>query len=73
MVDGVVTKVDRVGRQDHHQARAHQKFDMEEGHAMVFRAKEPKMLKVKPGDKIKFEADKVSSQFTVTKIQKAKK
>jgi Cu/Ag efflux protein CusF len=31
------------------------------------------MLKqVKPGDKIKFEADKVNGQFTVMKIEKAK-
>jgi Cu/Ag efflux protein CusF len=31
------------------------------------------MLKaVKPGDKVKFEADKVNGQFTVTKIQKSK-
>jgi Cu/Ag efflux protein CusF len=31
------------------------------------------MLKsVKIGDKVKFEADRVNGQFTITKIQKAK-
>jgi Cu/Ag efflux protein CusF len=41
---------------------------------MVFRAKDPAMLKqVKPGDKIKFDVDKINGQFTLTKIQKAKK
>jgi ASC-1-like (ASCH) protein len=42
--------------------------------AMVSRAQDLTMLKqVKPGDKIKFDADKINSQFTVTKIEKAKK
>jgi Cu/Ag efflux protein CusF len=46
---------------------------MEGGMTMVFRAQDPAMLKqVKPGDKIKFEADKVSGQFTVIKIEKKK-
>jgi len=27
---------------------------------------------VKPGDKIKFDADKINGQFTVTKIEKSK-
>ena len=49
------------------------KFEMEEGHTMVFRAQDPAMLKsVKVGDKIKFEADKINGQFTVTKMEKAK-
>ena len=40
---------------------------------MVFRAQDPAMLKaVKVGDKVKFEADRVNGQFTVTKIEKAK-
>ena len=49
------------------------KFDMDEGMTMVFRAQDPAMLKtVKAGDKIKFDADKINGQFTVTKIEKAK-
>jgi Cu/Ag efflux protein CusF len=40
---------------------------------MVFRAADPAMLKqVKPGDKIRFSADRVNGQITVTKIQKAR-
>jgi Cu/Ag efflux protein CusF len=47
---------------------------MDDGMTMVFRAQDPAMLKqVKPGDKIKFDADKINGQFTVTKIEKAKK
>ncbi len=49
------------------------KFDMDEGMTMVFRAQDPAMLnQVKVGDKVKFDADKINGQFTVTKIEKAK-
>lgn len=40
---------------------------------MVFRVKDPAMLdRVKPGDKIKFAADKVNGAITVTEIEVAK-
>ena len=40
---------------------------------MVFRAGDPAMLKqVKPGDKVRFEPDKVNGQFTVVRIEKRK-
>lgn len=40
---------------------------------MVFRAGDPAMLKgLKAGDKIRFDADRVNGQITVTKLQKAK-
>lgn len=40
---------------------------------MVFKAKDPAMLKeVKPGDKIKFSADKVHGQITVMMVENAK-
>ena len=40
---------------------------------MVYRVKDQAMLTtVKPGDKIKFDADHVNGQFIVTTIQKAK-
>jgi Cu(I)/Ag(I) efflux system periplasmic protein CusF len=40
---------------------------------MVFRAGDPAMLKgLKAGDKIKFDADRVNGQITVTKLQKSK-
>ena len=49
------------------------KLGMDEGMIMVFRAQDPAMLKaVKAGDKVKFDADQVNGQLTVTKIEKAK-
>lgn len=45
-------------------------LDMD-GMTMVFRAADPAMLKtVKAGDKVKFTAERVNGQITVTKIQK---
>ena len=41
--------------------------------SMVFRASDPAMLKtVKAGDSVKFTADKVNGQLTVTSIEKSK-
>jgi Cu(I)/Ag(I) efflux system periplasmic protein CusF len=46
---------------------------MDEGMTMVFRVKDPGMLKqVAVGDKVKFEAENAGSGITVTKIQKMK-
>jgi len=74
MVDGEVTKVDESAGKITIKHGPMKKFDMEGGMTMVFRAGDPAMLKqVKPGDKIKFEADKVSGQFTVMKIESQKK
>jgi len=40
---------------------------------MVFRVSDPAMLdQVKTGDKVRFTADKVNGQFTVTRIEPAK-
>ena len=40
---------------------------------MVFKAADPTLLKtVKAGDKVKFTADRVNGQLTVTSIQKGK-
>ena len=40
---------------------------------MIFRVKDPAMLdKVKPGDKIKFSAERVDGQLTVISIEQAK-
>jgi Cu(I)/Ag(I) efflux system protein CusF len=49
-------------------------LDMDEdGMTMVFRVKDPAMLKsVKVGDKVKFDADRVNGQITVTTLQKSK-
>lgn len=46
---------------------------MDEGMTMVFRVKDPAMLKkVKVGDKVDFEAENASTGYTVTKLQKTK-
>jgi Cu/Ag efflux protein CusF len=46
---------------------------MDEGMTMVFRVKDPAMLKsVKVGDKVKFDAGRVDGQIVVTSIQKSK-
>jgi Cu(I)/Ag(I) efflux system protein CusF len=49
------------------------KLGMDQGMTMVYKAQDPAMLKaVKSGDKVKFDADQVNGQFTVTKIEKTK-
>jgi Cu/Ag efflux protein CusF len=46
---------------------------MDEGMTMIYRVKDPAMLKqVKVGDKVKFEAENADSGIVVTKLQKAK-
>ena len=46
---------------------------MEEPMTMVYRVKDPAMLKqVKVGDKVTFEAEEAASGYTVTKMEKAK-
>ena len=72
-IDGQVTKVDESAGKITIKHGPIKKFDMADGMSMVFRAQDPAMLKaVKAGDKIKFDADKINGQFTVTKIEKAK-
>ncbi len=72
MIDGEVTKVDEAAGKITIKHGPMKKFDMD-AMTMVFRAQDPAMLKqVKPGDKIKFEADKVNGQFTVIKVEKKK-
>jgi Cu/Ag efflux protein CusF len=72
-VNGQVTKIDESAGKITIKHGPIKKFDMDEGMTMVFRAQDPAMLKaVKPGDKVKFEADRVNGQFTVIKIEKAR-
>src|SRR6266508_5533128 len=73
LVDGQVTKIDESAGKITIKHGPLKKFDMDDRMTMVFRAQDPAMLKaVKPGDKVKFEVDRVNGQFTVTKIEKAK-
>lgn len=71
-VSGTVKKVDEAQGKltiDHGPIK---NLDMD-AMSMVFRAGDPAMLKgLKAGDKIKFDADRVNGQITVTKLQKAK-
>jgi Cu/Ag efflux protein CusF len=73
MVDGEVKKVDESAGKITIKHGPFKKLDMDEGMTMVFKASDPAMLKqVKKGDRIKFDADNVNGQFTVTKIEKKK-
>lgn len=46
-------------------------FDMEDSMTMVYRVKDPAMLKsIKVGDKVNFELDHGTGGYMVTKIQK---
>jgi Cu/Ag efflux protein CusF len=49
------------------------KLGMDHGMTMVFRAPDPEMLKrVKAGDRIKFEAQDINGDYSVTRIEKVK-
>ena len=73
LINGQVTKVDASAAKITIRHGPMPKFQLDDGHTMVFRAQDPAILKgVKAGDKIKFEADRVSGQFTVTKIEKTR-
>jgi Cu(I)/Ag(I) efflux system periplasmic protein CusF len=71
-VSGTVTKVDEPQGKLTINHGAIKNLDMD-AMTMVFRAGDPAMLKgLKAGDKIKFDADRVNGQITVTKLQKSK-
>ena len=71
-VNGTVTKVDEAQGKLTINHGPIKNLDME-AMSMVFKAADPAMLKgLKSGDKIKFDADRVNGQITVTKLQKAK-
>jgi Cu/Ag efflux protein CusF len=71
-VSGTVTKVDEPQGKLTINHGAIKNLDMD-AMTMVFRAGDPAMLKgLKAGTKIRFDADRVNGQITVTKLQKAK-
>jgi Cu(I)/Ag(I) efflux system protein CusF len=73
MVNGQVTKIDESAGKITLKHGPIKKLEMEDGMTMVFRVQDPAMLKqVKVGDKVKFDADRVNGQPTVTKIEKSK-
>ena len=73
MVNGQVTKIDESAGKITLKHGPIKKLDMNEGMTMVFRVQDPAMLKqVKVGDKVRFDADRVNGQITVTKIERVK-
>lgn len=72
-VNGEVKKIDESAGKITLKHGPIKSLGMDEGMTMVFRVKDPAMLKaVKEGDKVQFDADRVDGQITVTKLQKAK-
>jgi Cu(I)/Ag(I) efflux system periplasmic protein CusF len=72
-IQGEVRKIDEAAGKVTLKHGAAKSLDMDEPMTMVYRVKDPAMLKqVKVGDKVEFEAEEASSGYTVTKIQKAK-
>jgi Cu/Ag efflux protein CusF len=72
MADGQVTKIDQSASKITLRHGPIKNLDMD-SMSMVFRVQDAAMLKgMKVGDKVKFEADRVNGQITITKIQKAK-
>ena len=73
LIAGQVTKVDQSAGKITIKHGPIKKLGMDEGMTMVFRANDPKLLKaVRAGDRVKFDADDVNGQLTVTKIEKTK-
>lgn len=73
LIDGHVTKVDQSAGKITIKHGPAKRLGMDQGMTMVYKAQDPAMLKaVKAGDKVKFDADQVNGQFTVTKIEKTK-
>jgi Cu(I)/Ag(I) efflux system periplasmic protein CusF len=73
LIAGQVTKVDQSAGDITIKHGPIKKLEMDQGMTMVFHAKDPGLIKnVKAGDKIKFDAEDVNGQLTVTKIEKSK-
>jgi Cu/Ag efflux protein CusF len=71
LIDGEVTKVDQPANKITLRHGPIKKLGMNEGMMMVFAAKDPALLNnIKAGDKVKFDAERVNGQFTVTRIEK---
>ena len=72
-INGQVVKVDAAAGKLTIKHGPIKKFDMDDGMTMVWRAQDPADLEgIKPGDRIRFEPDRVNGQFTAKKIEKAK-
>jgi Cu(I)/Ag(I) efflux system periplasmic protein CusF len=73
LIDGQVTRIDQSAGKITIKHGPAKRLGMDQGMTMVYKAQDPAMLRaVKAGDKIKFDADQVNGQYTVTRIEKAK-
>ena len=74
MANGEVKKIDEAAGKITLKHGPIKKLDMDDDSmTMVFRVKDPAMLKsLKVGDNVKFDADRVNGQITITAIQKSK-
>jgi Cu(I)/Ag(I) efflux system protein CusF len=73
MTDGLVIKIDQAAGKITIKHGPLKQFEMDEGMTMVYQVDDPAVLKnIGLGDKIKFVADRVNGQFTVTRIEKAR-
>jgi Cu(I)/Ag(I) efflux system protein CusF len=71
-VDGQVQKIDAAQGKVTLRHAPIKNLDMD-AMTMVFRVQDPAQLQgIKPGDKVKFAADRVNGQITIVKIEKAK-
>ena len=72
LADGEVRKVDKDAKKITIRHGPLQNLDMP-AMTMVFQVAEPGLLdKVKAGDKVKFQAEKIGGAFTITRIEHAK-
>ena len=68
--DGEVRKVDREAKKLTIRHGPLPQLDMPTPMTMVYQVKDPSLLdQVKPGDKIRFVAEKIGGQFTVIRIE----
>ena len=73
LIDGQVTRIDQSAGKITIKHGPAKRLGMDEGMTMVYKAQDPKLLgAVKAGDRIKFDADQVNGQYTVTRIEKSK-
>jgi Cu(I)/Ag(I) efflux system periplasmic protein CusF len=72
MADGEIRKIDKDAGKITIRHGEIKSLDMP-AMTMVFRVKDPAMLeRIQPGDKIKFSAEKIGGQYTVTGFEPAK-
>jgi Cu(I)/Ag(I) efflux system protein CusF len=73
LIDGQVVKIDPSAGKITIRHGPIPKLGMEQGMTMVFKAGDGATLKtLKPGDRVKFDAEQVNGQFTVTTIEKTR-